>query len=77
MAEPVIPPVPGAGRRGFTPEASALLRRLAGSGLAKDLGRPPAEAPQGRTAIPAGNFAGQDLSTLGGDARGGSVNLVI
>jgi hypothetical protein len=80
MAEPVTPtsPAPSPNRRSFSPAESAVLLRLAESDFRSDLVRASLEAPQRQTAIiPAETYSGQDMETLGGDARGGSVNLVI
>lgn len=80
MADPISPAPPAASpsRRPFSPAEAAVLLRLAESDFVRNLVRASLQAQTGQTkAIPAENFSGQDLETLGGDARGGSVNLVI
>lgn len=77
MAEPISPPPSGPHRRSFSPSEAAALLRLAESDFVKGLARASLGSPPGPTAIPAEDVSGQDLDTLGGDARGGSVNLVI
>ena len=80
MADPIspAPPASSPSRRTFSPAEAAVLARLAEGDFVKSLARASLQAQGGQTkAIPAENFSGQDLETLGGDARGGSVNLVI
>lgn len=80
MADLISPAPPAASpsRRPFSPAEAAMLLRLAEGDFVKNLVRASLQTQAGQTkAAPAENFSGQDLETLGGDARGGSVNLIV
>ncbi len=71
---------PGAASPGgrFSPVEAAVLLRLAEGEFVKNLARAALQARVGQTkAASAESFLGQDLTNLGGDARGGRVNLLI
>ena len=81
MVDPVSPAPPAAPsparRITFGPAEAAVLARLAESEFVKNLVQASLQAGQGQ-AEPASpeNFSGQDLQTLGGDTRGGQLNLI-
>lgn len=80
MADSIQPasPAPSPRARSFSPVEAAALLRLAESDFVKNLVRASLQIQQKQAgAATVENLSGQDLETLGGDTRGGSVNLVI